>query len=52
MIAGSLAPGAAVESGVVHVLAGDASLLERFALTFHIDTVASPLTDDPASHAA
>lgn len=52
VIAGSLTPTAAVEAGVVHVLAGDASLLERFALTFHIAIVASPVTDDPAARAA
>lgn len=42
VIGGSLTPAAAVESGVVHLLAGDGSLLERFARTFHIDVVASP----------
>jgi hypothetical protein len=37
-----------VELGVIHVLAGDASLLERFARTFHIEVVASPMTEAPA----
>lgn len=48
VIAGSLAPAAAVELGVIHVLAGEESLLERFARTFHIEVVASPGTDAPA----
>ncbi len=38
LISGELAPQAAVDDGVVHVLAGDATLLERFAETFHIDS--------------
>ncbi|SIS02672.1 helix-turn-helix domain-containing protein [Microbacterium sp. RURRCA19A] len=42
VIAGSLTPGDAIDSGVVHVLAGDESLLERFAATFHIDTPVAP----------
>lgn len=37
VISGELAPQTAVDDGVVHVLAGDAALLERFAATFHID---------------
>jgi DNA-binding HxlR family transcriptional regulator len=37
LISGEVSPGEAVDEGVVHVLAGDASLLERFATTFHID---------------
>lgn len=37
LISGELSPGDALDEGVVHVLAGDASLLERFAATFHID---------------
>ncbi len=37
VISGELSPGAAIDTGVVHVLAGDATLLERFAATFHID---------------
>lgn len=42
VIAGSLTPGDAIDSGVVHVLAGDEALLERFAATFHIDTPVVP----------
>lgn len=42
VIGGSLTPGDAIDSGVVHVLAGDESYLERFAATFHIDTPAVP----------
>lgn len=37
VIAGELAPAAAVDEGVIRVLAGDATLVERFAATFHID---------------
>lgn len=37
VISGELAPAAAIDEGVVHVLAGEASLLERFAATFHIN---------------
>ncbi|MGC0371218.1 winged helix-turn-helix transcriptional regulator [Microbacterium sp. SLBN-111] len=42
VIAGSMTPVAALDSGVVQVVSGDAALLERFALTFHIDTPVSP----------
>jgi DNA-binding HxlR family transcriptional regulator len=37
VIAGELAPAAALDAEVIHVIAGDATLLERFAETFHID---------------
>lgn len=37
VISGELTPAEAIDSGVVHVLAGEATLLERFAETFHID---------------
>jgi DNA-binding HxlR family transcriptional regulator len=37
VIGGELTPGEAIDQGVVHVIAGDAALLERFAATFHID---------------
>jgi DNA-binding HxlR family transcriptional regulator len=37
IISGELAPAEAIDTGVVHVLEGDAALLERFAATFHID---------------
>ena len=37
VISGELSPVDAVQTGVVHVVAGDATLLERFAVTFHID---------------
>lgn len=37
IISGALSPADAIDTGVVHVLAGDATLLERFAVTFHID---------------
>ena len=39
VIAGDLTPSAALDEGVVQVLAGDATLLERFAAIFHIDAV-------------
>lgn len=39
VISGDLTPSAALDEGVVQVLAGDATLLERFAATFHIDAV-------------
>lgn len=37
VISGELTPSAAVDEGVMHVVRGDATLLERFAVTFHID---------------
>ena len=37
LIAGDLTPAQAVDEGEVHVLAGDHTLLERFAATFHIE---------------
>lgn len=37
VISGELTPAEAIDTGVVHVLAGEANLLERFAETFHID---------------
>jgi DNA-binding HxlR family transcriptional regulator len=36
VISGELAPAEAIDAGVVRVLAGEATLLERFAETFHI----------------
>jgi DNA-binding HxlR family transcriptional regulator len=43
VIGGELTPAEAVDAGVVHVLSGDAALLDRFAATFHIDSaVAAP----------
>lgn len=37
LIAGELTPAQAVDEGVVHVLAGEETLIERFAATFHIE---------------
>jgi len=37
VIGGELTPACAIDSGELHVLSGDAALLERFAETFHID---------------
>jgi DNA-binding HxlR family transcriptional regulator len=37
LISGELLPADAIESDVVRVLRGDASLLDRFAQTFHLD---------------
>ncbi len=42
LIAGELSPTAAVAAGVVEVLAGPASLLDRFATTFHLPTEPGP----------
>ena len=41
VISGELTPAEAIDSSVVHVLAGEATLLERFAATFHIDPLAA-----------
>ncbi len=38
IISGELTPAAALDQDVLHVISGDAGLLERFAVTFHIDT--------------
>jgi DNA-binding HxlR family transcriptional regulator len=43
VISGELTPSAAVDEGVMHVIHGDATLLERFAVTFHIDPPAGAL---------
>jgi len=37
VISGELTPAEAIDAEVVHVVAGEAMLLERFAATFHID---------------
>jgi DNA-binding HxlR family transcriptional regulator len=37
VISGEVAPQQAVDDGIVHVVAGDGALLERFAATFHIE---------------
>lgn len=37
LIAGDITSDQAISGGVVHVVEGDGALLERFALTFHID---------------
>ena len=37
LIAGELTAAQAVDEGLVHVLSGEATLLERFAATFHIE---------------
>lgn len=41
LISGERSPADAIADAIVHVLAGDASLLERFAATFHIDAGAA-----------
>lgn len=38
LIAGDITSDQAISGGVVHVVEGDGALLERFALTFHIDS--------------
>ncbi|WP_243077238.1 helix-turn-helix domain-containing protein [Microbacterium sp. SS28] len=42
LISGELTPGAAIDSGVLHVVSGDATLLDRFADLFHIDESLTP----------
>jgi DNA-binding HxlR family transcriptional regulator len=37
VISGEIAPAAAVDDGIVHLISGDEELLERFAATFHLD---------------
>ncbi|MFS0865837.1 winged helix-turn-helix transcriptional regulator [Microbacterium sp. 179-B 1A2 NHS] len=37
VISGEIGPRCAIEDGIVHVIAGDAAMLERFAATFHIE---------------
>ena len=39
LISGELTPGAAIDEEVLAVVSGDATLLNRFAATFHIDDV-------------
>jgi DNA-binding HxlR family transcriptional regulator len=41
VISGELSPAAAIDDEVLHVISGDATLLERFADTFHIEPVAA-----------
>lgn len=48
VISGELPPGEAVDTGVVHVVSGDVTLLERFAATFHIDPCPAP-SGEPAA---
>jgi DNA-binding HxlR family transcriptional regulator len=42
VISGELTPGAAIDADVIAVVAGDATLLDRFAATFHIDKALAP----------
>ena len=51
LISGELTPGAAIDEEVLAVISGDASLLDRFAATFHIDDVlrGSLTSDDLAA---
>ena len=51
LISGELTPGAAIDEEVLAVVSGDASLLDRFAATFHIDDVlrGSLTSDDLAA---
>ena len=42
VISGELTPAEAIDQDVLAVVSGEADLLERFAATFHIDTVAAP----------
>ena len=43
VISGELTPAEAIDQEVIHVVAGDAALLERFADTFHIDPTGAML---------
>ena len=43
VISGDLTPAEAMDQEVIHVVAGDAALLERFADTFHIDPMGAML---------
>jgi DNA-binding HxlR family transcriptional regulator len=43
LISGELTPDAAIDEEVLAVVAGDATLLDRFAATFHIETDAAAL---------
>ena len=51
LISGELTPGEAIDQEVLAVVAGDATLLQRFAATFHIDA-ARPLTSDDLAASA
>jgi DNA-binding HxlR family transcriptional regulator len=42
LISGELTPGAAIDAEVIAVVAGDATLLDRFAATFHIEEALTP----------
>ena len=42
IISGELTPAEAIDQDVLAVVSGDATLLERFAATFHIDLAAAP----------
>jgi hypothetical protein len=43
VISGELTPAEAIDREVLYVVAGDATLLERFADTFHIDPMGAML---------
>lgn len=42
LISGEVSPAESTDVGIVHVLSGEAGLLERFAETFHIDPQGDP----------
>jgi DNA-binding HxlR family transcriptional regulator len=42
VISGELSPESAIAGGTVRILDGDAALLERFAMTFHLDPAPAP----------
>ena len=43
VISGELTPAEAIDQDVIAVVYGDATLLERFAATFHIDPASAPV---------
>jgi len=42
LISGELGAADAIDSETVHIISGDAALLDRFAATFHLDPVGAP----------
>jgi len=43
LISGELSPADAINSETVHIISGDAALLDRFAATFHLDPVVAAI---------
>jgi DNA-binding HxlR family transcriptional regulator len=49
LISGELSPANAIDDETVHIISGDAALLDRFAVTFHLDP-ATPLSAQRRRH--